>query len=1069
MESVYPLKIQRPALSDVVIRQRLFRLIDQQSAIKVYWISGPGGAGKTTLINSFLAEQNVPNIWYQVDESDNDLASFFFYLGLAGSKSAPDHKPSFPNFTPEYIFGLPEFSRNFFDKLFQIHQPDTYLVLDNCHEIPDDSDLYQAILYGMSRMGAGSRIIFISRNEIPIAFNRLRVNNELGLIGWHDLRLTIEELEAFSRLKALEFESSQLQQLHQLLDGWVAGFQIMAGAGQIENHLDSTFKTALFEDSQEIIFDYFAEEIFRHLESTSQEILLKSSLLPYLDTSMLRALWASTNAATIIKELCRTNIFISKQDGLPGVYNYHQLFKEFLRKRCQQSYSKDETRAVLLGAAKLFANQGKIEEAVALHIQASNWQDVIALIIQHGRALLEQGRFRTLAGWLHHIPKEIANNDPWLLYWTALCLMLQDPHKAQKIFDHALKVFREQENVVGIYLALGGMGESLAYRFDSFVPYDHWISTLETLLEQYPYFPTIEIEARITLSMMSAIALRQPAYLHADEWRSRAVSIMNNHDLDDSIRIHLLNTLILERTLTGNLTEAELLIISFKNLIERHEVPPLVLVTLKNFESLYNWRSGNSAESQKAAAAGLEMAWHSGLQVISFVLLANGAVGALIGGDLEKTDLYLNQLESQLDNAGYYTKLIYHITKTWRYLTDDQWAEALAQSKHALQLADVVGNPETSAISHLAHSLALRANAEPEGADTELEKAITICVSNPLHQIAFGCHMTKVEQLFASGNHKDGVEELQTALDIGSRMGYTMFPMWSKETASNLCVKALEHGIHKDYIHRLIKKQNLFPPRPPVDLETWPWHVKIYCLGQFKIIIEQEVLSFKGKTQQKPLELLKALISLGGKNVSDSLLSDILWPDSDGDMQHQSFNTTLHRLRKMLQVDDILLFSSGELRLNEKKCWTDIWAFQHYFSGSDNANQSNTASASQTTMGRKAISHYQGPFLPSENEGWVMRTREKLHRQYISLIETTAKYFTNKDQWNMAVSLYERGIEAEPLLSSFYHHLMHCHSKLGNKASAFYIHDQYMKHFSTRKDQIFLEIQKLYKEINGKN
>jgi two-component SAPR family response regulator len=649
-----------------------------------------------------------------------------------------------------------------------------------------------------------------------------------------------------------------------------------------------------------------------------------------------------------------------------------------------------------------------------------------------------------------------------------MCLMLQAPDQAQELFNQALKIFEENEDVVGMFLTLSGMGESLAYRFDTFVLYDQWIETLELLLDRYPDFPSTEIESRITLVMLTAIALRQPSYSCADKWRNRALSLLNKQKkLEDSIRINILNGLILERTLTGHLSEAELLISSFKNSITNQAVPPVVIINLKNFEALHSWRNGNSRKCIEAASKGLTLAKKSGVHIISFIMLVNGAVGSLIDGNLKQADISLGSLESQLDQAGSYGRLLYHFTKAWRYLTENLWNEALAQCRHALKFTRSVGNPEASAVSHLAHSIALRASGEIEHAESELEKAIDLCESYPLHQIAFGCYLTKADVYFSSGNEVHGRAALRKGLSIGNRMGYTMFPLWIDDMVSNLCVRALESGIHEEYVQKLIKQRKLCPPRQAVNLESWPWNLKIYCLGHFKINIDGEVLKFKKKTQQKPLELLKVLIALGGRDVSESRISDILWPDADGDMQRQSFNTTLHRLRRILKVDDILLLTAGVLNLNRKKCWTDVWAFRHLVSESEMFHQPDKMRSRVTLIARKAITHYRGFFLPSEDEGWAVATREKLHGHYLSLIEGLAEQFADSKQWHEAIDLYEKGLEVEPATTRFYYQLMQCHSHLGHTASALHVRNRYLKEFGADRNQVFLDIQELYQKING--
>jgi ATP/maltotriose-dependent transcriptional regulator MalT len=57
-------KITRPRLPRVLERERLFRLLDGCRDHPVIWVTGPAGAGKTTLIASYLDSRKFPCLWY---------------------------------------------------------------------------------------------------------------------------------------------------------------------------------------------------------------------------------------------------------------------------------------------------------------------------------------------------------------------------------------------------------------------------------------------------------------------------------------------------------------------------------------------------------------------------------------------------------------------------------------------------------------------------------------------------------------------------------------------------------------------------------------------------------------------------------------------------------------------------------------------------------------------------------------------------------------------------------------------------------------------------------------------
>jgi LuxR family transcriptional regulator, maltose regulon positive regulatory protein len=74
-------KLTRPRLHGTVARERLFARLDEERERRAaICIVGPPGAGKSTLTASWLNARRVRGVWYQVDSSDGDLGTFFYYL-----------------------------------------------------------------------------------------------------------------------------------------------------------------------------------------------------------------------------------------------------------------------------------------------------------------------------------------------------------------------------------------------------------------------------------------------------------------------------------------------------------------------------------------------------------------------------------------------------------------------------------------------------------------------------------------------------------------------------------------------------------------------------------------------------------------------------------------------------------------------------------------------------------------------------------------------------------------------------------------------------------------------------
>jgi two-component SAPR family response regulator len=110
---------------------------------------------------------------------------------------------------------------------------------------------------------------------------------------------------------------------------------------------------------------------------------------------------------------------------------------------------------------------------------------------------------------------------------------------------------------------------------------------------------------------------------------------------------------------------------------------------------------------------------------------------------------------------------------------------------------------------------------------------------------------------------------------------------------SKLCAHALRQGIEVNYVKELIRHRGLTPP--DAETEDWPWPVKIYALGRFSVVIDDEPLRSEGKAQKRPLDLLKAILAHGGRGVNQDDLANLLWPDLDA--ARSALEVTLHRLR----------------------------------------------------------------------------------------------------------------------------------------------------------------------------
>jgi two-component SAPR family response regulator len=174
-------------------------------------------------------------------------------------------------------------------------------------------------------------------------------------------------------------------------------------------------------------------------------------------------------------------------------------------------------------------------------------------------------------------------------------------------------------------------------------------------------------------------------------------------------------------------------------------------------------------------------------------------------------------------------------------------------------------------------------------------------------------------------------------------------------------------------------------------------------------------LRSSGKTQHKPLDLLKALIALGGQNVNTRQLTEALWPDADGDAAQGAFDATLHRLRRLLDVDNAVQLKDGKLSLNEQICWVDAWAFEQACRQDDSSD--GVAERTGFTCDGKLLRRlYRGVFMASEDDQpWLLQSRERLRGLFRRRVMAIGQMLERRYQWDQAIEIYQHALDIDPL------------------------------------------------------
>jgi len=234
-----------------------------------------------------------------------------------------------------------------------------------------------------------------------------------------------------------------------------------------------------------------------------------------------------------------------------------------------------------------------------------------------------------------------------------------------------------------------------------------------------------------------------------------------------------------------------------------------------------------------------------------------------------------------------------------------------------------------------------------------------------------------------------------------------------------------------------MKSLNIDVPMTPGQGLDQAELIKIYTLGRFSIQtgVDSNLATHR---KSKPLDLLKAVIAHGGRQVSCEKIMGALWPHAEGDTARRNFDTTLHRLRKLLKNDRAITLNNGLLTLDSSYVWVDAWAFDR-LAGQilKQAKQARSDTSELVQQQRELLEYYRGPFLGQEFERpWSLGYRERLHQRMVRALSQLGGYWINQKMWEVAVACFEYGINTDPLLEGFYQKLMALYLRLSRHADA---------------------------------
>jgi ATP/maltotriose-dependent transcriptional regulator MalT/two-component SAPR family response regulator len=1011
---------------DAVRRDRLLRILHKSLDKRLVLVTGGAGYGKTTLLSQFVNELDISSVFYTASETDGNLNTFLAYVveGIRQTHKRFGTRTQSVLDTPKK-HDLQILMGTFVNELVDIVHKDLFIILDDFHLVDrqssisnakdsaqssDAATIDKAFNYLFDHLPSNIHFMISSRTLPSFSTARLRAKGNLAELTTDDLRFTRKEIhELFRRNRETDISDASLRDIESYSEGWIT--ELQAISHMMERDQGKALPS--FKHKKQS-YDYFIEEVFLQQPEEVRSFLTESCVLSQMTTDSCDAVLRRNDSDKMLTLLTSRNLFVSCTDEESRVFQYHQLFRDFLINRLAGNPAL--RHSLYSRAAAYYEANRDYASSIRHNLAASNTDEAVRIIEEQGDALMAIKRQDMLGQWLEWLGPDLIGSRPALLVFQGQVLWWEGKlDQALLAYEEANMLARTQGEGNIQARAMRGIANTLCARG----LYKKATAAGEEALQ---LAGKGELQLRVQImNTLGACHYYSQRYVKATSVVSEALKLCEKTKCPSE-----------EQKLRQNLLACH---VRFGNHEEVIEVGERMIAQEKpTCSSSYLYHTIARVHALRGEFARSRELLRKALELSRSFNDSRGVTSAF----MDLGFLYLTQGDYNQARSYYRKTLKLNAERAEKAITEEVFHEI---SRSYLLQGDLIRAEEyINRVSiekeHLVENsfLVTKGEIALESGDAAEGKKILELILDPTAQPRAEFTKMFAHAALARFYHKNDerdllVEHLAKALEISKKGGHHFALLNMARMDSFLLQFAVTNNVAPRYARFLLDR---FGPEYDLVVSFFGGlHIK---RGGGKVAQEKWV-------RQKSRSLFCYLLANKSKRFTKDWLVELFWPGRVFSRTKSNLSTSLANIRQVISAITKKETSFVDYRDNtygvssDYRIWLDLEQFTQLMS---EARKSDRTGNERIAMNKyeEAIGLYHGDLLPEVYDDWSEEMRIYCKEQYLRALDRVSAFCLKQEKYDRAIDCSKRIIACDEFREPAYLICMRSYIAQGKRKAA---------------------------------